>query len=258
MSTLTITLIVATILAGLAGVLGVLSIVADRKQSRWTLSLMILSFGAQLVWLMMRGEQRASCPLLDTGEILVFLAWSISLFYLIVGSAYRVTLLGMFSAPVVAVMLGLALVPGMLDADPSPQTNVDYWGEMHSAISVLSYGALALGAVSAVMFLVLDRFLKARDTTSGLFKRMPPLHTILASVIRLTVIGVIFLTIGLACGLMMRTHGGGHLWVALAVWLAYLIMLGVWFVRGMTPKKMSVFVVVLFIASLSVFGVLSF
>ncbi len=254
---MTLTLVIAAILAGLAGVLGVRSIITERRRTRWTVVLMILSFLAQLMWLGMRGEQRASCPLLDSGEILVFLAWSLSLFYLIVGSAYRVTLLGMFSAPVVTVMLLAAVIPGMLDAAPAKQTNVDYWGEMHSAVSVLSYGALALGAISAVMFLVLDRLLKTRDTSSGLFKKMPPLHTIVKSVVRLTVIGVSFLTVGLACGLMMRSQGGGvHLWVAKAVWVAYVLLLGQWFVRGVTPKKMSVFVVVLFVASLSVFAAL--
>lgn len=254
---MTMTLVIAAILAGLAGVLGVRSIGAGNRRTRWTVILMILSFLAQLMWLGMRGEQRASCPLLDQGEILVFLAWSVSLFYLIVGSAYRVTLLGMFSAPVVTVMLLAAIIPGMLDADPAKQTDVDYWGEMHSAISVLSYGALTLGAISAVMFIVLDRLLKTRDTSSGLFKKMPPLPTIVGSLVRLTVIGVSFLTVGLACGLMMRSQSGGaHLWVAAVVWLAYVLMLGVWFVRGMTPKKMSVFVVVLFVASLSVFAVL--
>lgn len=253
------TLLIAAILAGLAGVIGVRSIVTDRKRSRWTvvlMVLMVLSFGAQLMWLGMRGELRASCPLMDSGEILVFLAWSVSLFYLIVGSAYRVTLLGMFSAPVVAVMLGVAMLPGMLDANPVAKTNVDYWGEMHSAISVLSYGALTLGAISAVMFIVLDRLLKTRDTSSGLFKKMPPLHTIVGSVLRLTVIGVSFFTVGLVCGFMMPGHGGAHFWVAAAVWLAYVLMLGVWFVRGMAPKKMSVMVVVLLVASLFVFAVL--
>ncbi len=256
MDTMTLTLVIAAILAGLAGILGVRSIVTERKRSRWTILLMLLSFGSQLMWLGMRGELRAGCPLLDTGETLVFLAWSISLFYLIVGSAYRITLLGMFSAPLVMVMLLIAMIPGMLDANPVPQTNVDYWGEMHSAISVLSYGALALGAVSAVMFLVLDHLLKAHEMKSGLFKKMPPLDTIVGSVLRLTITGVSFLSVGLACGLMMRSHGGPHFWVAVVLWLAYVLLLGVWFVRGMTPKKMSVFVVVLFIASLSVFTVL--
>ncbi len=256
MNTMTLTLAVAAVLAGLAGILGVRSILTEKKRTRWTILLMMLSFLFQLAWLKMRGEQRGSCPLMDIGEILVFLAWSISLFYLIVGSAYRVTLLGMFSAPLVMVMLLVALIPGVLDSDPQKKLNVDYWGEMHAAVSVLSYGALALGAVSAVMFLVLDRLLKAHDVKSGLFRKMPPLHTIVGSVVRLTITGVSFLSLGIICGLMMRSHGGLHLWVAVAVWLAYVFLLGVWFVRGMTPKKMSVLVVVLFIASLSVFSVL--
>lgn len=256
MNLMTMTLVIAAILAGLAGLLGVRSIVTEKKRTRWTLFSMLLSFGAQLMWLWMRGEQRGSCPLLDSGEVLVFLAWSISLFYLIVGSAYRVTLLGMFSAPLVMVMLLIALIPGVLDVEPARKLNVDYWGEMHSAVSVLSYGALALGAVSAVMFLVLDRLLKSHDVKSGLFKKMPPLHTIFASVVRLTVVGVSFLSLGILFGLMMRMYGGVHFWVAAVVWLAYVLLLGVWFVRGMTPKKMSVVVVVLFIASLSVLSLL--
>lgn len=255
---ITIILAIATIFAGLAGAVGVRSIVTERKRTRLTLFFMFLSFGFQLAWLALRGEQRASCPLLDNGEIFVFLAWSLTLFYFIVGSTYRVTLLGMFSAPVVTVMLSVALIPEMLDANPERNVNVDYWGEMHGAVSVLSYGALALGAISAVMFLVLNHLLKTRDMSSGLFKKMPPVHTIVASVVRLTVLGIVFLTVGLGCGFMMDSFdgGGAHFWVAIGVWLAYALLLGVWFVRGMTPKKMSVFVVVLFVASLFVFAVL--
>ncbi len=253
-----LSLLIAAILSGLAGVIGVRAVLADQQRSRWTLFLMVLSFGCQMFWLGLRGEERAGCPLLDNGEILVFLAWSVSLFYFIVGSTYRVTLLGMFSAPVVSAMLLSALIPGMLDTDPQPIQNVDYWGEMHSAVSVLSYGALALGAVSAVMFLVLDKRLKAQDMNSGLFKKLPAVPTLIGSVIRLTVIGVFFLTVGLACGFKMQISEAGklHLYAGAFVWLLYVLLLGVWFVRGMVPRKMSLFMVVLFVVSLSVFAVL--
>ena len=255
---MTLSLITAAVLAGLAGVIGVRSVLADDKRSRWTLILMLLSFACQLFWLRLRGEQRAGCPLLDGGEILVFMAWSISLFYFIVGSTYRVTLLGMFSAPFVSIMLFISLIPGMLDEKPVAIENANYWGEMHSAVSVLSYGALALGAVSAVMFLVLDKRLKTQDMSSGLFKKLPPVRTLVGSVIRLTVIGVIFLTVGLACGFKMEVSEAGkvHLYAGALVWLVYVLMLGVWFVRGMAPKKMSILMVALFVVSLSVFAVL--
>ena len=257
-TTMTLSLLAAAVLSGLAGLIGVRAVLTENKKNRLTLVFMLLSFACQLFWLGLRGELRAGCPLLDGGEILVFLAWSVSLFYFIVGSTYRVTLLGMFSAPVVSLMLFVSLVPGMLDADPQPIKNVDYWAEMHSAVSVLSYGALALGMISAVMFLVLDKRLKNQNMDSGLFKKLPPVPTLIGSIIRLTVIGVCFLTLGLACGFKMELSEAGkvHLYAGAGVWLVYILTLGVWFIRGMAPRKMSLTMVVLFLASLSVFAVL--
>ncbi len=249
-------LILAAVLAGLAGWLGMRSARSVGGPSKWTINLMLLSFVAQLTVLGIRGEQRGSCPLADAGEILMFLGWSLTLFYLLVGTTYRVSLLGVFTAPVVTVALGLAAIPGMLDAEPTKKLVSDYWWEMHTALSVLSYGALALGAVAAVMFVVMNGFLKKHDMSSGLFKSMPPVNTLVGSMVRLTVVGVIFLTIGLVCGLMMARSGGAHLWVAAVVWLGYLTLLGVWYVRGMTPRRMAVLILVLFVASLTVFGAL--
>ena len=51
-----------------------------------------------------RGQVRGSCPLHDPGEILAYLAWAVTIFYLVVGSAYRLSLLGVFSAPLVVVL----------------------------------------------------------------------------------------------------------------------------------------------------------
>ena len=204
----------------------------------------------------MRGEQRGSCPLSDTGEILIFLAWSLSIFYLLVGATYRVSLLGVFTAPVMTVMLGIAAVPGVLSSSPEKAQSVDYWGEMHAALSVLSYGALALGAVAAVMFLVLNRQLKEGQVNSGLFRNIAPVHTLMNSMVRLTLVGEVFLTVGIFCGLKMQVEAGAHLYVAAAVWGSYVLLLGVWYVRGLTPKRISLLIVTLFVASLSVFAAL--
>lgn len=236
--------------------MGIIAIWNDGKRSKWTVVWLFLSFIAQLYVLSMRGEQRGGCPLSDTGEILIFLSWSLSMFYLLVGATYRVSLLGVFTAPFVTVMLIIAALPGVLESSPQKIQNVDYWGEMHAALSVLSYGALALGAVAAVMFLVLDSQLKSHHTSSGLFKNMATVHTLINSVVRLTLVGSCFLTVGIVCGLMMRAEAGAHLWVAVAVWLSYVLLLGVWYVRGLTPKRISLYVVLLFVASLTVFAAL--
>jgi len=255
-TTLNYILILAAVLSGLAAWLGIRSITKDGGRSRWTMFFIALSFVVQLYGLGIRGEQRGSCPLSDPGEILMFLGWSLTFFYLVVGSTYRVSLLGVFTAPLVTALLLIASMPGMLELYPVHLDIADYWWEMHTALSVLSYGALALGSIAAIMFVVLDGFLKKREMSSGLFKTMPPIYTLVSSMVRLTIVGVIFLTIGLFSGVMMQRPAGPHLCVAATVWLGYLILLGVWYVRGLTPKRMAMLIVSLFIASLSVFGAL--
>lgn len=240
----------------MAGYLG-MKAVGDGRRSRWTVAWIFCAFVCQSAVLAERGELRGQCPLGDFGEILVFLAWSTSLFYLLIGSTYRLSLLGVFTAPLVTVMLLLASVPGMMDEEPERALVLNPWSESHAALSVMSYGAFGLAAIAGVMFMVLNKQLKNHDTRSGLFKKLPPLSTITSSMVRLTGVGALVLTGGIICGLFMERQSGehnAHLWVAVAVWFAYSALLTVWNVRGMAPVKMALSVVLMFIVSLLVFA----
>jgi len=105
--------------------------------------------------------------------------------------------------------------------------------------------------------MVLNRFLKGHSTRGKLFQNLPPVSSIITSVVRLLGVGTIVLSGGIICGFMMEGGGGGvHLWVAMGVWGAYAALLGVWFVRGMTPARLSLASVILFVVSLLVFAVL--
>ena len=225
------------------------------QRSRWTVVWMSLALLAQLGFLSIRGEARQACPLVGLGEILVFLAWSLTLFYLLVGPAYRISLLGVFSAPVVVLFQGLALLPGMLAADPQPVGGTTAWGETHAAMSVLGYGALALAAVAAVMFLTLDRLLKGHRLASGLFRNLPPVRELLVSLKRLLWLGWVMLSVGVVAGFRMP-HGADalpHLIAASGVWVGYAVLLGILQFRGLTGRRLSLLTVVIFILSLSVF-----
>jgi ABC-type uncharacterized transport system permease subunit len=248
-------LIISTLLAVIGGVWGMASVHRGRR-SRWTVVWMIAVFACQLGFLSLRGEQRAACPLADRGEILVFLSWSLTLFYLLVGPAYRISLLGVFTAPVVVVFQTIALLPGVLTENPQKIAGGNPWHETHSATSVLAYGALALAAVAGVMFLVLDRQLKEQHLKSGLFRNLPPVRELLVSLERLLRIGGLLLTIGIVAGFMMPHDESalGHLIAALLVWLAYVALLIVKTVRGLTGRRLSLLTVALFILSLGVFA----
>jgi ABC-type uncharacterized transport system permease subunit len=249
-------LVMATLLAGIGGGMGMHAVWRGRR-SRWTTVWMAAAFLGQFAFLYLRGQQRGACPLRELGEVLVFLAWSLTMFYLIVGHTYRVSLLGVFTAPVVVVFQCAAMVPGLLTPNPPRCTGVSPWLEGHAAMSVLSYGALALAAVAGVMFLVLDRQLKEQSLASGLFRNLPPASYLLVSLTRLLRIGVLLLTFGLGSG-AMTMHAGStgvphHLVVAVGTWVGYLVLLGVQHVRGLAGRRAAWSAVLLFVASLTVF-----
>lgn len=226
------------------------------KMSSWTVWWMIAALICQIGYLVIRGEMRGACPLRSIGEISVYLAWSLTLFYLLVGPMYRISLLGVFTAPVVVLFQSFALLPGRLAANPAKILNTNPWGETHSAMSVLAYGALALAAVAGVMFLVLDRQLKEHQLKGGLFRNLPPVRELLVSLERLLWIGMILLTIGLVAGLLMP-HGHGakaHLIAAVAVWAGYIALIAVKRVRGITGRRFALGAVALFVLSLGVFA----
>jgi len=249
-------LILSTALAAIGGALGIRS-VHRGERSRWTIVWMAGAFLAQLAFLTLRGEHRGACPLRDLGEVLAFLAWSLTLFYVCVGPLYRVSLLGVFTAPAVVVFQMVALMPGVLDANPQHAVHVDPWREAHGALSVLSYGALALAAVAGVMFLMLNRLLKEHELSSGLFKNLPPVRELVRLEVRLMTLGFILLSAGILSALLMRELGGrAHLLAAASTWAAYGALLAVQAVRGLTPRRLSEVAILLFALSLTVFAFL--
>lgn len=248
-------LIFATLLAAIGGVWGMVSVHRGRRNA-WTVFWMLGALLCQMGFLALRGDLRGVCPLADRGEILAFLAWSLTLFYLIVGPAYRISLLGVFTAPVVVVFQVIALLPGVLSVEPQRIAGGNPWHETHSATSVLAYGALALAAVAGVMFLVLDKQLKDHHLTSGLFRNLPPVRELLISMVRLLWLGGGLLSIGIIAGFMMPHDQSalGHLIAALAVWTGYAVLLAVKSVRGLTGRRLALSSVVLFLLSLGVFA----
>ncbi len=248
-------LIAATVLAGLAGLRGLL-VLQHGHRSRWTVFWMLGVLGCQIGYLAIRGEMRGACPLRSIGEISVFLAWSLTLFYLLVGPVYRISLLDVFTAPVVFLFQGFALLPGRLAADPEKVLNTSFWGETHSALSVLAYGALALAAVAGVMFLVLDRQLKEHHLKSGLFRNLPPVRELLVSLERLLWLGMVLLTAGVIAGVLMPLgkDAMAHLIAAVGVWLGYVVLMVTKRVRGITGRRFALGAVALFVLSLGVFA----
>jgi HemX protein len=131
------------------------------QPSRFNFAAMTGGFAFQTAFLVVRGHALNACPLTNLFEVLIFLSWSMVLLYFVVGTAYRLSLLGVFTSPLAFLFQTFALI-APLDSPPGPRARVvaQPWLETHAAISIIAYGAFALACVAGVMYLIQERQLK--------------------------------------------------------------------------------------------------
>jgi ABC-type uncharacterized transport system permease subunit len=165
---------------------------------RLTFGLISAGFVAQTFFLVDRGHQIGRCPITNFFELLVFLGWSMTLIYLLIGSSYRLSLLGVITAPFVAVLDIWALLgpDHPLRTDHQP---VNPWLETHTSFSIVACGAFALAGVAGLMYLFQERQLKTRKPGS-IFFRLPPISTLTIANSRLLWLGFVLFTVGLGSG----------------------------------------------------------
>lgn len=192
--------------------------------NRWNYFLLLLGFLAQTMFLYLRGHAEGRCPHTNFNEITAFLAWSVLLTYGIVGSTYRMSILGAFTSPVVFVLNFLALVVP-LDY-PAGQIKPGWEMDACSSLSILAYGVFGIGALTGLMVILQDRHLKQRDL-SGLFYRLPAIGDLETVQERVLGLGFAMLTGGMLLGLHLTWKVGFAqsklAWIA-GVWLFYLFL----------------------------------
>jgi len=206
------------------------------RPARFNLAMMLAGFGFQTVFLVARGRIVGGCPITNLFEVIVFLSWSIVLIYLLVGPAYRLSLMGTFTAPLVAGLLLFALLaPIDLPAQRSGFNNP--WIEAHASLSLIAYGAFGLAAIASVMYLVQERQLKKRSGGDLLYN-LPPISDLDTANCRLITTGFLMLTIAFASGFVAGLPVAELKFLASAlVWVLYG---GLWLLRRsrmLTPGR---------------------
>ena len=193
------------------------------QPGRFNFIAMALGVALQGWYLSMRGAAEHACPIGNLAEILIFLSWSIALIYLVIGPAYRLSLMGAFTAPLVLLLQIVALLlPGETRHGffrPNP------WVETHAALSIVAYGAFGLACVAGLMFLVQEGQLKSRRPAL-IFHHLPPISILSEAITRLLWIGFVLLSLSFAAGFIARLAVlGGKFWFSLVIWVFYAILL---------------------------------
>ncbi len=219
METTRLLLLLSTVAFLAALVHAVIAIRAGQwRESRWHLIPMAVGFALQSAFLYLRGQQHGHCPLTNLFEVFIFIGWSIMLLYFLVGGAYQLSLLGVFTAPLLALMQTIALIAPVDTPPKHPLGKVNPWLEMHSSLALIGYAAFALAGITGIMYLLQDRLLK-RHRINALFHQLPPIHDLAKAIKRMVVLGLFLLTVALACAFKIDEHAS--LSKLLFVWVVW-------------------------------------
>ncbi len=209
------------------------------RPGRTNLSALTTVFFLLSVDLWLRGQIQRSCPINSLFDVVVFTAWSTTLIYLIVGSAYRLSLLGAFTTPLVLFLLLMAeFAP--LDRNPAMRAMRGPWIEFHAALSLIAYGAFALGGLAGVMYLIQDRQLKKRKGGTLLY-HLPPITDLGIANTRLIWLGLALLTIAFAAGFVSGMQVDTiKFWTSATIWFAYALMVVLRQVHTLAPRRTAI------------------
>ncbi|MES2708636.1 MAG: cytochrome c biogenesis protein CcsA [Verrucomicrobiota bacterium] len=207
------------------------------RPGTWKLGVMALGAFFQTLFLHWRGKAIGGCPMTNPFELFTFVSWSIVLLYFVVGPAYRLSLLGVFTSPLALIFQTAALLRPEAWMPPVRRTSFGFWPELHAALSLVAYGAFALACAAGIMFLIQDRQLK-RHHISPVFRQLPPIHYITRAIRGLILTGTVLLTAGIVCAYQMEKRPTEtKLAVVWAVWGLYAGMLAYDYWRGMSARR---------------------
>lgn len=205
------------------------------RESRWHLLPMAVGFAFQSAFLYLRGQQHGRCPLTNLFEVFIFIGWSIMLLYFLVGAAFRLSLLGVFTAPLLAILQTISLL-SPFDQSEIKHGKVNPWLELHAAVALIGYAAFALACIAGIMFLLQERQLK-KHRINALFHQLPPIHDLAKAIERLVLLGVILLSVALAAAFKIDVPvTNAKLLLSWAVWLLYAAILFVMWRRQFSAR----------------------
>jgi len=214
-------------------------------------------FVFQTAFLSVRGHVIHRCPITNLFEVFIFLAWSVAFIYLAIGPAYRLSLMGGFTAPLIFLIQFFALL-APIDQPHRTTMPVNPWLEMHASISIVALGAFALACIAGIMYLVQERQLKTRQLHS-IFYHLPPLTDLFAAITRLLWMGFVLYTVGLVSGFFTSQPlpQAKMIW-AIGVWILYAAILQARHLRRVAPKRVAALCVVAFSVAVSVLWGITF
>jgi ABC-type uncharacterized transport system permease subunit len=236
---------------------GVIMILLRKPYPRAVMfALLAAGFICQTLGLNLRGAEIKGCPLGNIFEISQFIVWSLVLLYFIIGPAFRLRLLGLFTAGLAGLLSSIALlIPAWDGSYPAGIFGGNPWIELHAALAIFSYGIFAIVALVSAMFLIQQRGLKKKQF-KGVYQHLPSVQQLDLMAKRLLITGVLVLSAALIFGAVFWINHPERvpvfkLSVTCLVWAGYLAVMMLRLQQRLVTRHHALASIALFIFALA-------
>ena len=172
-------------------------------------------------------------PLFYLRETLSCLAWTCVASYGLVLYRYRARPLGVFTMPMVSLLIFIAVITHSATPDRAEATNLaaSWLFPVHTTLLLFAYAAFFVVFLASIMYLLQERELKLK-TFSAIFHRLPALTTVNEIATSSAAIGLSLLTVGIASGMVWSSSRDGRVWhndpkeiFAALTWFLYVVLI---------------------------------
>lgn len=212
---------------------------------------LVQTIGIGLRWMESYQLGIGHAPLTNMYESVVFFAWTIVLFYLLIEFKFKTKIIGAFAIPLAFLAMAYASFSTDISKTINPlipalQSN---WLIAHVVTCFIGYAAFAVAAAMGIMYLLKGR----GEASPHSFRGALPERALLDDIIHKTMVfGFIWLSAGIITGAIWANSAWGTYWSwdpketwSLITWFFYAITLHARYTRGWSGVR---------IAYLSIFG----
>jgi ABC-type transport system involved in cytochrome c biogenesis permease subunit len=185
---------------------------------------------SQTLALILRGISAGHFPFVGVYESMVLVAWAVVLVWHVLEAFTRIKAVGLYVMPVVLVLLTIALIEYNPPVGLAPALRSDIV-ILHVLVMLVAIGCLYVAGGAAIIYLIEETLLRRRKT-GGVLGRLPSLAALDRLIYHATMLGLPFLTMGMAAGVIRAETFRVPGWptdpmvlLSAAAWGVYLVLI---------------------------------
>lgn len=207
-----------------------------------------------------RGLQAGNIPVANFAEALSFLAWVTALASLLLIVRLRMSVIGAYAAPAIAIAMGVSTAMTTRGRLVLPAPLQSIWLPIHVGLAIVGYAMFILAASVSLVYLAYESRLKAKRPLKPEAERLPSLEKLDRVNYSLLAWGFVMLSAAIVTGAIWADATWGHFWSwepkeswSLVIWILYAALLESRLTVGWRGRRAAALTIVVFVVLVSSF-----